>query len=219
MRRTVIALAAAAVLGALLLLAACGNATKVREAVDRGKAAMETGDFDAAVRAYEEALRLDPDSAEALAGMERARKAKELDGYLKSVQPVLDEVMELSRRWDDLRQEAVAGRINELEFAERVVGEFMPKARDLAEKAEDLSLGLSEDLRDVHEELISALNLALQAFSEVAAAIDAGDFSKITSANKLLSDSNAAERRYVQKLEDLAAEYGVRFEEPRPRTA
>jgi len=32
-------------------------------------------------------------------------------------------------------------------------------------------------------------------------------------ANKLLSDARAAERRYMQKLEDLAAEYGVMFEE------
>lgn len=55
------------------------------------------------------------------------------------------------------------------------------------------------------------LNLNSQAFSEVVAAVDTGDYSGITSANKLLSDARAAERCYVQKLEKLAIECGVKL--------
>lgn len=215
MRRTGIVLATAVALGILLLLAGCGNATKVKEAVDKGKTAMEVGDIDAAMRAYDEALQFDPDSAEALAGRESARKAKDLQEYVESVWPVIEQVNDLSRRWDDLREKSMAGQVTDLEFGERLLDDFMPKTRDLVEKAEGLSVGISKNLRDVHEDLISALNLTLQAFSEVATAIDAGDLSRITSANKLLSDGRAAERRYVQKLEDLATEYGVKFELPK----
>lgn len=196
-----------------LLITGCGNAEKVRDAVNRGNAAMEKGDFGAAARAYEEALKLDPKNAEAHAGVEKAKKAKNLEGYLKSVLPLINEIDALAKQWDDLRQQSAAGRISDLEFGERVISDFMPRTRDLAERAEALSVDVPRELRSAHEELINVLNLNLQAFSEVVAAIDTGDYSRLTSANKLLSDARAAERRYVQKLEDLAAEYGVRFEE------
>jgi len=87
-----------------LLAAGCGNAAKAREAVARGDAAMEKGDFDAAARAYEEALRLDLDNAAARTGAEKAKKAGNLDGYLKSVVPIIDETEKLARQWDELRQ-------------------------------------------------------------------------------------------------------------------
>ncbi|ACA59255.1 Tetratricopeptide TPR_2 repeat protein [Candidatus Desulforudis audaxviator MP104C] len=87
-----------------MLAAGCGNAAKAREAVARGDAAMEKGDFDAAARAYEEALRLDLDNAAARTGAEKAKKAGNLDGYLKSVVPIIDETEKLARQWDELRQ-------------------------------------------------------------------------------------------------------------------
>lgn len=201
--------AALCVLG--LLAVGCGNAAKAREAIARGDAAMEKGEFEAAVRAYEEALQLDPDNATARAKLEGAKKSRDFADYVKSVTPILDEVGKLATAWDELRQESAAGRISDLELGKRVLNDLMPKNRELAERAEALFINVPKELRDAHEELIGMLNLNLQALSEVAAAIDARDLSRITSANKLFSDARAAERRYVQKLEDLAAECGVKF--------
>jgi hypothetical protein len=144
---------------------------------------------------------------------ERARKTRNLEDYLKSMMPVIDETEKLAATWDELRQQSAAGRISDLEFGARVLNDLMPRTRDLAERAEALSADVAPELRDAHEELINALNLNLQAFSEVVAAVDTGDYSRITSANRLLSDARAAERHYVQKLDELAAEYGIKLGE------
>lgn len=132
------------------------------------------------------------------------------EAYLYST-IIIEETEKLAAAWDDLRQQSAAGVISDRDFALSVLNEFMPKCRDLAEKAEKLSLNLSPEIREAHEELIKGLNLNLQAFSEVVAAVDSSDYSRITSANKFLSDARAAERIYMQKLETLADKYGVKL--------
>ncbi|MEW6276837.1 MAG: hypothetical protein AB1556_17220 [Bacillota bacterium] len=195
-----------------LAMAGCGSAPKRTESPAGGSVTVEKENPGATARPSGEVAKVDTGNVAAQVEAERAKKARKLEAYLESVGPILAQMQRLAGEWDGLRQQSATGQISDVEFGVRVLEYFMPRTNSLAESAETLSVGIDREFAEVHEELIKGLNLNLQAFSEIVAAIDNGDYSKITSANRLLSEARAAERRYVQRLEALAAEYGIRFQ-------
>lgn len=72
-----------------------------------------------------------------------------------------------------------------------------------------MAVNVDKDYKDAHEQLITAANLTIQALTEIVSAIDNSDFSKLTSANKLMADGSLAERKYLQMLEDKSKELGL----------
>ncbi|MCL1701646.1 hypothetical protein [Lysinibacillus sp. Bpr_S20] len=119
--------------------------------------------------------------------------------YIENVGPIMDGLSAFSAEWDELRQQSADGTLSDLDFGLKIVNELIPKNMKLTEQAE--SLDVDKELADINEMLIDMLNKQNSALSEVASAIDIGDFSKITAANEYFSEARKIEREYVRELE------------------
>lgn len=188
---------------------------KIKEAenlVEDAKTAIDEGKYDKAIQAFESALEIHPDNEDAPKGIEQAQKNKSFENYISTVSPTLAEVGQFAAAWDELRAMSVNGEITDVDFGTIVYEDALPHAVNLQESFEDISLTIDQEFQETHEIMIQALSSQVQAFSEIVAAIDSGDMSKITSANELLSAARENERKYMQKLKNQATELGIEME-------
>ncbi len=208
-----------------MLLAACGNGGKVKDAIAKGDQALEAKDYAAAIAAYDEALKLDSKSEEAKKQKEAAQqKVKETEDLIakakKSIQDTdydaaikqYEEAVALNPKSTD----ASTG----LENAKKAQGlgkyieavQALPEAIRISEAFEDVSIDIDKDYQEMHELIIKVANSQVQALTEIVAAIENADTSKITSANELLSTARENERKYVQEITNKAKELGIPME-------
>ncbi|KYD24634.1 MULTISPECIES: hypothetical protein [Anoxybacillaceae] len=132
------------------------------------------------------------------------------ENYLNSITPILQEIGTWGQKYEDLRTKSANGQISNEEFAAAISNELLPEGNKLQEKMESI-MPEEKEFRDVQEKLNQMMAKNNQAFSEIIAAINAGDASKITSANNLLSEARELERQAYYDLKDLSDKYGVPF--------
>ncbi len=128
-------------------------------------------------------------------------KKEILSQYQQSVRPILSDLAQESEKWDKLRQKSSSGQITDYQFAVTVQNDLSPKLVNLQARME--AIEVDKNLRAIHELGIKMISKNLQAMNEVVAAVYAGDMSKITSANNLLTESRELERKYANQLEDF----------------
>lgn len=127
-------------------------------------------------------------------------KKEIMSQYKESVQPILSELTQESKKWDELRNKNGKGQISNIEFAKAIKNELLPNLVKLQERME--AIEPDKNLRSTHELGIKMISKNVQAMNEVMAAVYNGDMSKITSANNLLTESREIERKYVNQLDD-----------------
>jgi|GEM_PF-2212010 len=133
------------------------------------------------------------------------------ENYMNSITPILQEIGQWGQKYEDLRTQSVNGQVTDEEFAATISEELLPEGIKIQEKMEGIMP--EKDFRDAHEKMNQMLAKNNQAFTEIIAAVNSGDASKLTSANSLLTEARELERQAYYDLKDLADKYGVPFGE------
>jgi tetratricopeptide (TPR) repeat protein len=188
-------------------------------ALEDGTKAIEEKHYDEAIELLTEVAKSDADYQESksliLEGeslLEQAETKKQVEEeiieYIATIKEYYSEVISLSSKWDELRNASANGEIDDYTFAEVLLYDIIPASRTVTDEV-NLVFAPSDETKAAHEALIGALEKQHQAFTEVLAAIDQGDISKITTANQLLADARKLDREFVSLLEPLIEAYGI----------
>jgi hypothetical protein len=184
-------------------LVACGNSEEKANTTDKENE----------IEVTEETEETEPSEPEAeeesLEVIENPGEAEFVE-YLNRVRPILaDDIGEFAAYYEELRQQSANGEIDDYTFAELILTELLPTGHQIQQDLE--AIFPSKELRETHEILIDMMAIQNQAFTEIVEAVNAGDYSRITSANELLSEARQLERDYIYDLKDHAANFGVEF--------
>lgn len=198
----------------IAMISGCGSA-EFNKAMESGKQALSEGKYDDAIEYFQKAVELKPNNEEAKKALDEATKKKDFKSYIEAIAPTMQSILEISTKWDSLRQQSAQGLITDIEFGIQTM-DLATRMRQAVEELESISLNLKEPIKSIHELLISSAEQNVNGFTEVIAAIDQGDYSKITSANNYLSEARKYERQYVDKLQELAKEIGIDINELLP---
>lgn len=177
-----------------LALAACGNSN----VSDNTKKANEDVEDE-----------VTPDNTSS--GKSNVRDIAGVEVYVDEVMATYLELVTLGMRWDELREASASGEIDDYELGDIIYEEIIPLNMNLLEDLEAIRTP-NEETTDINETLIEATGNQQLAFTEIVAAIESGDSSKITSANALLNDVRKSDREFARKLEQLLLEYGIELE-------
>lgn len=131
--------------------------------------------------------------------------------YLDSVQPILKDNIQWGAKYEELRNKSANGQLSDADFAAAITNELIPQGTKIQERLE--AVLPEEDFRNVHEKLNKMMAKNLQAMTELVAAVDTADMSKVTSANNLLAEARELDRQSLYDLQDLAKKYGVEFKQ------
>ena len=106
--------------------------------------------------------------------------------------------------------DAVSGEnyTDDLTMYNALKDEILGDSLELIEKTESIEIK-TEDVKDVHEIYIEAINMQHQAFTKILAAVEAQDIDKVTEANKLLSDARKRMREFSTELIALQKENNI----------
>lgn len=146
--------------------------------------------------------------AEVEAEVEVEEEKEEIELYIDEIREVSMQLGELSANWDKLRNASANGEIDDYSFVESIYYDIAPVSIAVSEEIEGI-VPPTDKTVELHEILIEVVNTQHLAFTEIAAAIESGDVSKVTSGNELLNEVRKKEREYVRGMEALAEEYGI----------
>ncbi|WP_214484894.1 hypothetical protein [Bacillus sp. SM2101] len=132
------------------------------------------------------------------------------ENYLLEVGPILVEHAALAEVYEVLRTSSANYEITDEEFAEILYSEILPVGTSIQDELE--SIIPDKEFRDLHEKFIKMIAKGLQGMTELVAAVETGDTSKITSANTLLAEARELDRDALYDMQDLADKYGVELE-------
>ena len=91
--------------------------------------------------------------------------------------------------------------------------EVIPTYQEFSTKLEAITVE-TEELREIHEGYINAVNLQYNAFVKVTIALEELDLGKIEEANSMLDEARTLLRDFKYNIEQLAKEHDVRLTEP-----
>lgn len=251
----------AAIISLSLVLTACGNGAKVKEALAKGdesfaaqkydealtaykeaqaldaksevaKSAIEKTtktidvekniktateaykkqEFDEAITSYESALKIDPNHTDSKAGLAKAQRAKAFKAYAEQVNAPLNDMGTLGGYFEAAKAQSTAGKMDDEEFAFYILQTLLPHTNKVLTTIN--AVKVDKEFTAIHELLIKMVTKSVQSYTEIVAAVDQGDFSKITSANQHMAEATASERQYVQEIENKAKELDIDLKQP-----
>jgi hypothetical protein len=140
-------------------------------------------------------------------GSQVSNEKENFKSYLADVRPVTQDLSQVGKDFDTLRQESIDGEIDDLTFRSRVTEKFLPESVEMQEPIEQIIP--PKELRNTHAKMIKMMAKNTEGLSEIISAIDTGDASKLTSANNLMTETRTTAREYMYDLQDLADKYAV----------
>lgn len=91
--------------------------------------------------------------------------------------------------------------------------DVIPAYQEFQDKLESISVK-TDELREIHETYIEAVNLQSNAFLKIVTALEEYDSGKIEEANEMLSEARKLIREYNHEIEKLAKEHNVELTDP-----
>ena len=91
---------------------------------------------------------------------------------------------------------------------EILMNEVIPKSQKLIEEAESIEIE-TDELKEVHEIYLDAINKNNQAFTLMLSALENQDYTVMTQANEKLDEARKLMRDYENALKELAKEHDV----------
>lgn len=134
---------------------------------------------------------------------------KLVESYFKEINTHFTAIQDFGIAFDALRTSSANGEIDNATFGERIYTDLVPVAVDLVAKVEAVKVP-TDEVKGIHEKIISMLNKNHQALLEIVAGVNANDMSKITEANEILADARKLEREVVEESTKLAEKYGIK---------
>lgn len=172
-----------------LLLAACGSGNDSTQETNNDK--------------KDEVVETNADT-----NTESLEKEDEVLAYVEEVGLAYQELAELGAYWDELRDSSANGEISDYDLAVAVWEDIIPVNNELVTKVEGI-IPPTDETVEVNEILIDAVSKQHLAFTEIVAAVDTEDPSKITSANEILNEVRKLDREFGRKMEALVTKYGI----------
>ncbi len=129
------------------------------------------------------------------------------DDLIDYINNDLPEITELD---SDVRElyESARNSSNDQTMYLIIKNSVIPKSKQLIDEAEDIEIETKE-VRELHEIYLESINKQGQAFTLMLAALEAQDYTLITSANEKLDESRKLMRDYEEELEELMEEHDV----------
>lgn len=131
--------------------------------------------------------------------------------YVAAMKPLLVDNAALSRTFLD-----IAGGLKQMRLTGDAVGKrfstgIVPTARDLAERAEEISPGTPE-LSAAHAMLVQAWEDRADAFAAAVSAWKVGDLDRLDRATEAAKRTHAEEDRYFKQVDAILKPYGLALE-------
>ncbi|WCN36386.1 hypothetical protein [Aneurinibacillus uraniidurans] len=127
--------------------------------------------------------------------------------YLDSIRPILQENVELGAKFQEARTQSSNRQLSNADFAKLLSDTLIPEGNKMQEEL--AAIHPEAEFHDVHEKLNKMVGSSVQAFTELVAAVDTGDTSKVTSANQLMAEARELDQQLLGDLQSLAKKYGV----------
>lgn len=176
--------------------------TAMAEATD----AMEAGDYEKAVAAYERALTARPGDADAREGLDRADeardKAKKQEAVLSYARQVSPQVKRLTALNPTFEQFSRSGEVADLFGKQREVA-------GIRAKLEDIASGLDSDLAFLNAELIGVVDRYERGLTAMGRGGSAGDISVTGAIRRDYDAAREGLRQFASALAEHAARYGA----------
>lgn len=134
-------------------------------------------------------------------------KKEDVISYLDEIKPQFASIVAVGTQFDVLRTSSANGEIDNFTFAESISNEIAPMNLKIVETVE--AIKPPNELIELHEKIISMLNSQQPAFTEIVAAINNNDASKLTTANELLAEARKLDREVTNELKTIVEEHGV----------
>lgn len=128
------------------------------------------------------------------------------DDLLDYINNDLDEVADLETEVYDIYEEA--RNSSDYILYQSLQNNIIPKSRKLIEKAEAVEIE-TDEVREVHELYLDAINKQDQAFTLMLSALENQDYAIVTQANEKLDEARKLMRDYQSALKKLAKEHDV----------
>lgn len=185
-------------------LTGCGANERVN--LDKEKAAREEADLEEGIATGEETKKAEAD-AEKLAAEQANVEREEILNYLKEIKPLMIRADEITQVYETLRTDIENEEIDDYEFYDVIAEEVLPDYIKISEEIEQVMP--SGELREIHETLIELMSKNTLAMSEILSAIDYDDYSKVTSANSILTEARKLSRDLAYKLQDISKLHNI----------
>ncbi len=117
------------------------------------------------------------------------------------------EMVELDAEVAELYEKA-QNSANDYTMYEILIDEVIPKSKELIKEAESIDMK-TEEVKDVHERYLDAINKQNQALTLLLSALENQDYTALTQANEKLDESRKLMRNYESALTELAKEHDV----------
>ena len=129
------------------------------------------------------------------------------DDLLDYINNDIVEIAELETEVNELYEEARSSS-NDYILYQSLMDNIIPKSKKLIEKAEAVEIE-TDEVREVHELYLDAINKQDQAFTLMLSALENQDYAIVTQANEKLDEARKLMRDYQSALKKLAKEHDV----------
>lgn len=132
---------------------------------------------------------------------------EEFLSYLDQMLPLMTEADTYLLKYEEARSQSANGEIDDLQFYDIIFTEVLPGLNEASAQIEMLAPPANHP--EFHETVIDIYQQGSLAMTELMAAIDQQDASKVTTANTYLAESRKGSRELFSMVEALEKEYGI----------
>jgi hypothetical protein len=183
-----------------------------KESIEKGNAALEKKNYEAAEKAFSTAVRLKPEEKEAQAllneTVDALKEQESIEKYVKEMKSLSLKMSKINQSWDELRNFSSTGQIDDVFLDATVYDKVIPATTDLREQASAIKPPNDEAI-EINELFISTLEKQQQAFLEIILRINTADTSKITRTDEMLNEVNRSDKEMNLKLDSLVEKYNI----------
>ena len=194
-----------------MFLAGC-TTLEYKENMEKGNAALEKKNYEAAAKAFSSAVQLKPEKEEAQAllneTIDALKEQESIEKYVKEIRGLSLKMSEISQSWDELRNSLSTGQIDDVFLDATVYDKIIPATTDLRQQASAIKPP-NDEAAEINTLFISTIQKQQQAFLEIILRINTADTSKITRTDEMLNEVSISGKEMNVKLDSLVEEYNI----------
>lgn len=194
-----------------MFLAGC-TTLEYKENIEKGNAALEKKNYEAAEKAFSSAVQLKPEKKEAQVllneTIDALKEQESLEKYVKEMRSLSLKMSEISQSWDELKNFLSTGQIDDAFLNATVYDKLIPATTDLRQQASAIKPP-NDEAAEINTLFISTIQKQQQAFLEIILRINTADTSKIKRTDEMLNEVSNSGKEMNVKLDSLVEEYNI----------
>lgn len=194
-----------------MFLAGC-TTLEYKENIEKGNAALEKKNYEAAEKAFSSAVQLKPEKKEAQVllneTIDALKEQESLEKYVKEMRALSLKMSEISQSWDELKNFLSTGQIDDAFLNATVYDKLIPATTDLRQQASAIKPP-NDEAAEINTLFIRTIQKQQQAFLEIILRINTADTSKIKRTDEMLNEVSNSGKEMNVKLDSLVEEYNI----------